>query len=629
MLITAMPEDESLLQYGENLWGRYEKMLDEAEEADHVDEGIHRDLPFFSGLSIGTGSNKYFVARITDENIVLQKEKSGTERFIPVKVIQALCNALLNGTITLSDLERRQNTNATHVFDKIGLNHDKFIMGYDASIIKLCEYFIEYQSSEVIFKLFELLQAYDLISGFAHSDSLAACSSLFTKKFLILTGLSGSGKTLQALSFAKWITAKTLLADGFKEGAEITSSNVTYHVAKSDRTSVEFWNSSDASEAIKVTLPREMIQEWADYIRENAIPKKTLAREIREAVKGRSRFSDQLHSFETHLKAAAFALLENQVENNTIQQFLLISVGADWTSNENLLGYPDALKEKSYRKPDNGVLDLILNAEKDPEHPYFLILDEMNLSHVERYFADFLSAMESGEPIHLHEATGEDWDGVPAKLTIPDNLFVIGTVNVDETTYMFSPKVLDRANVIEFRVEPDEMEAFLSNPVKPDLESIAGQGAAYAKAFTAAAKQKDVPLDEELRPQISGVLMAFFTPLQEAGAEFGYRTAHEICRFVYFHRELSGGDWSFEAAMDAAVMQKLLPKLHGSKKKLGPVLASLIRLCLNDSVSKDLPDPLKDEVLIQENAKYPVSLAKLKRMRQRLAEHGFTSFAEA
>ncbi|MEX2607928.1 MAG: DUF3578 domain-containing protein [Kiritimatiellia bacterium] len=307
----------------------------------------------------------------------------------------------------------------------------------------------------------------------------------------------------------------------------------------------------------------------------------------------------------------------------------LVAVGADWTSNENLLGYPDALKEKSYRKPDNGVLDLILNAEKDPEHPYFLILDEMNLSHVERYFADFLSAMESGEPIHLHEDTGEDWDGVPAKLTIPGNLFVIGTVNVDETTYMFSPKVLDRANVIEFRVDRDEMQAFLSNPVKPDLESIAGQGAAYAKAFTAAAKRKDVSLDDELKSQISGMLMTFFTPLQEAGAEFGYRTAHEICRFMYFHRELSGEDWSFDAAMDAAVMQKLLPKLHGSKKKLGPVLASLIRLCLSESVSKDLPDPLKDEVLMKENAKYPVSLAKLKRMRQRLAEHGFTSFAEA
>lgn len=308
-------------------------------------------------------------------------------------------------------------------------------------------------------------------------------------------------------------------------------------------------------------------------------------------------------------------------------QINLIAVGADWTSNENLLGYPDALNPGQYRKPDNGVLDLILNAQRDSEHPYFLILDEMNLSHVERYFADFLSAMESGEPIHLHEDTGADWNGVPAKLNIPDNLFVIGTVNIDETTYMFSPKVLDRANVIEFRVDPHEMEAFLENPVKPDLEKIACHGAAYAKSFVAAARRKDVPLDDVLKTEIRSVLMSFFNPLQEAGAEFGYRTAHEICRFVYFHKELSGDDWSFESAMDAAVMQKLLPKLHGSKKKLGPVLETLMRLCLKTPPIKD--DPLKEEHMETANVRYPASLEKLKRMEKRLQQHGFTSFAEA
>ena len=101
------------------------------------------------------------------------------------------------------------------------------------------------------------------------------------------------------------------------------------------------------------------------------------------------------------------------------KQIEMIAVGADWTSNENLLGYPDALNAGHYRKPDNGALDLILRAKDDETNPYFLILDEMNLSHVERYFADFLSAMESGEAINLHDG-GEDelWDGVPGKLKI-------------------------------------------------------------------------------------------------------------------------------------------------------------------------------------------------------------------
>ena len=72
----------------------------------------------------------------------------------------------------------------------------------------------------------------------------------------------------------------------------------------------------------------------------------------------------------------------------------------------------------------------------------------MNLSHVERYFSDFLSAMESEDPIHLHD--NMKLNVPPWKIELPLNLFVVGTVNVDETTYMFSPKVLDRANTIEF-----------------------------------------------------------------------------------------------------------------------------------------------------------------------------------
>ncbi|WFB36634.1 DUF3578 domain-containing protein [Kiritimatiellota bacterium B12222] len=313
----------------------------------------------------------------------------------------------------------------------------------------------------------------------------------------------------------------------------------------------------------------------------------------------------------------------------TKDQVKLIAVGADWTSNENLLGYPDALNPKSYRKPDNGVLELILAAQADETNPYFLILDEMNLSHVERYFADFLSAMESGEAMQLHAGKDELWDGVTSEIKIPKNLFVIGTVNVDETTYMFSPKVLDRANVIEFRVNENEMASFLAKPVKPDLKEIEGHGKGYGKAFVTAAKS-DVTLDDALRSQVSDVLMTFFPALKEAGAEFGYRTAHEICRFVYFHQQLSGDEWNFDVAMDAAVMQKLLPKLHGSKKKLGPILEKLIRLCLKTEKAEEYTkDPSKIDLLTKENARYPVSFEKVERMRQRLAEHGFTSFAEA
>ncbi|NCD10681.1 MAG: hypothetical protein EOL98_14970, partial [Negativicutes bacterium] len=142
-------------------------------------------------------------------------------------------------------------------------------------------------------------------------------------------------------------------------------------------------------------------------------------------------------------------------------QYKLIPVGADWTNREPLLGYPNALKPEEYVKPDSGVLDLIIQANDHPELPHFLILDEMNLSIVERYFADFLSVMESKKDIPLFPE-GSVNNGVPAKLGIPQNLFIIGTVNIDETTNMFSPKVLDRANTIEFRVTRKEMQTFLN-----------------------------------------------------------------------------------------------------------------------------------------------------------------------
>lgn len=91
--------------------------------------------------------------------------------------------------------------------------------------------------------------------------------------------------------------------------------------------------------------------------------------------------------------------------------------------------------------------------------PYFIMLDEMNLAHVEYYFADFLSILESGryengftrDSVKLHnEERVEKEQGIPKEIKIPPNIYIIETVNIDETTYMFSPKVLDRAFAIEF-----------------------------------------------------------------------------------------------------------------------------------------------------------------------------------
>lgn len=456
------------------------------------------------------------------------------------------------------------------------------------------------------------------------SIALRFISSLISKRFVILTGLSGSGKTKLALAFAKWITDSSMNYNPrlFNVDEVVRSNRVNYLVISTDNTAVTFVQEESGT---KVTLPYELISEWIEVILLNDFTTETSPRIIREAVDNITKYSTQLNSFETHLKAAAFHLLEKELANHSLtSQVQIVPVGADWTNREPLLGYPNALEKSQYIKPDSGALSLILEAEKakNQHKPYFLILDEMNLSHVERYFADFLSAMESGEPIPLHNGN-ENWGDVPPTIALPKNLFIIGTVNIDETTYMFSPKVLDRANVIEFRVTEQEMETYLSGGTTLNLDELDAQGADMAASFVALANEKSLhPANtEELREE----LLKFFTELKKTGAEFGYRSASEIYRFAAVVNRLDPS-WELSQIIDAAIMQKLLPKVHGSRRKLEPVLKALGGLCLNNP--EDFENYIKNGVA-NNGVKYPVSLEKISRMYNALLHNGFTSYAEA
>jgi len=317
--------------------------------------------------------------------------------------------------------------------------------------------------------------------------------------------------------------------------------------------------------------------------------------------------------------AEAFSLWISESNN----QYCMVSVGADWTNREPILGYPNALEPGKYVKPDNGVLDLILSAELDPDKPYFLILDEMNMSHVERYFADFLSAMESTDRTITLHPEGEEWENcdVPASLILPENLFIIGTVNIDETTYMFSPKVLDRANVIEFRVSDTEMESFFESPENLDLNVLRGAGASMANDFIKTALQVVEPTND-----LKDKLMPFFNSLKKAGAEFGYRTAFEMSRFITICNNLSDNTMNADEIIDAAIIQKLLPKVHGSRNKIEPILKDLAKLCLEADEEPFQKDENGNDSF---PVKYPLSYEKLERMYHRVISDGFTSFAEA
>lgn len=316
-------------------------------------------------------------------------------------------------------------------------------------------------------------------------------------------------------------------------------------------------------------------------------------------------------SGKTQLALAFAKCLCEDIDN----QVCPVSIGADWTNREPLLGYPNALKGDEYVMPESGVLQFLIRANEDLSNPYFLILDEMNLSVVERYFADFLSAMESGEPIKL-------WDNekgnVPKEIALPKNVFIIGTINVDETTYMFSPKVLDRANVIEFKIAADEMEDYLGKKVNINLEQSYSACADMAVDFVNKAKSQ-VEKDEKNKD----VLLSFFKELKEVNAEFGYRTVNEISRYLHFNDDDENGIKGDEA-IDTAIVQKLLPKLHGSRKKLEPVLKQLWKLCFTGA-DRDLVIA-KEHV---EKARFKESADKIRRMYESAYANGFTSFAEA
>ena len=349
----------------------------------------------------------------------------------------------------------------------------------------------------------------------------------------------------------------------------------------------------------------------------------------------------------TKLAESLATYLSNSNKNNSA----VIAVGADWTDNRNVLGFVNHLRtDKESELPTyqtTPVLDLLLRADKDPNTPYFLILDEMNLSHVERYFSDFLSVMEqkngqfdlhSEGPAEDEEFTlptsGDDATGVPRKLAYPQNLFVIGTVNIDETTYMFSPKVLDRANVIEFKVKRDDLGAFLEKPGSYPETQPAASG--VAEGFLELAKKTRAhgldPLPDSVREPMSKHLLTLFDLLQNERFEFAYRTAKEITLYLQVSRELSEdqepwdtGGW--QADLDTQILQKILPKLHGSIGRIAPLICALSHYCETGETSgtPNLRDLLK-KPFEKEKATFPRSAEKLREMARTLSVEQFVSF---
>lgn len=208
----------------------------------------------------------------------------------------------------------------------------------------------------------------------------------------------------------------------------------------------------------------------------------------------------------------------------------VLPVQPGWHDPSALLGYVNPLNIERYVR--TGFLNFLLDAVRDPERPYTVVLDEMNLSHPEQYLAPLLSAMETGGQIELH-AQDDDVDEVPPSIPYPSNLLIIGTVNMDETTHGLSDKVLDRASIIEFwEIDTD---AF------PGWERSG--------------------LDVQYVEKLKALLRKLGSALSPARLHFGWRTIGDIIGYV--RASLSGGALEFHESVDHAIYAKVLPKLRG------------------------------------------------------------------
>lgn len=295
--------------------------------------------------------------------------------------------------------------------------------------------------------------------------------------------------------------------------------------------------------------------------------------------------------------------------NETNGQFTLIPVRPDWSDGSELLGY----KDLSGTFMEGPLTKVVREASENVDRPYFILLDEMNLARVEYYFSDMLSIMESRKKVGNGYTSALLLPDVDRQLTLPENVYIIGTVNMDETTHPFSKKVLDRANTIEFN-EIDLMSfAFLetAEQVEPVYVANGSLEASYVQL------QDCFVGNEFLVKKVSHELSAINQIIEPLHAHVGYRVRDEICFYMIHNSE--GALLSEEKALDYCIMQKILPRLAGSGMKIHTVLEKLFAY-FTGSVYDAGAD------FDEQTARYPQSAKKVNDMLGRLEEDDFTSF---
>lgn len=387
----------------------------------------------------------------------------------------------------------------------------------------------------------------------------------------------------------------------------------------------------DNMNAVRADSPRQLSFTYRPYI--TAIKSKPFLLLAGISGTGKSRIVREL----------ARACWEEGSEEYMAQKpknFQMVQVKPNWHDSSDLIGYVSRVSGKA-EFVTGEFLKFIAKAWEDTETPYFLCLDEMNLAPVEQYFAEYLSVIESRknhedgtvttDPI-VEKADEEWYFNLTASLTsdedirkqfneqgicIPQNLIVVGTVNMDETTFSFSRKVLDRAMTIEMN------EVDLHGGLTERNERIGKLG--KADLIGHAVEGVDVySANREVSETVLTYLDAINTVLEGTPFKVAYRTRNEFLLYVVnnlpYCKDEQGEELPREyvvaRALDEITSMKVLSRIEGDDTKVSDNLL--------DALSTAIAQGLKT-VTGEENTVKSISLAKLKEMKAKLVS-GYTSF---
>ncbi len=515
------------------------------------------------------------------------------------------------------------------------------------------------------------LATYFQIAGYHFSSVLLTTfiTSLQTKGFVILSGLSGTGKTKLAQHIAELLPNAETTDPGVDTDDPAEAGVIPIRIQPYMRNyarfiipkaAYTFINEPAKNSSIEVTVEFEGKRQSCVLSHTNALALLLKGQVKAWFLKNFAEGATLLVTPQTNddNEFSGFLLRKPQplTKKKSAVNHIFVPVRPDWRDSKSLLGFFNPLTGEY---DDTPFLRFILRAVRHYEQeqstalPHIVILDEMNLARVEYYFADFLSIMESGrdergyskEAIQLHSQNPERTltEGglaIPRSLKLPPNLYIIGTVNMDETTHAFSPKVLDRAFTIEFNDVDFSNYPNASPSVPGDFDRLALQrylldGFQRDGDFARIDKDKITAFVQD-HPEYRDQLEALKALLVEYDLHFGYRVFDEIMQFMAV-AEMGGLFTGLDKAFDQAVLMKVLPKFNGPRGQLNGPLQKVMGWAKEPH--SPLPDSLKQMLqsapacrqllgnLETTEFQYTETARKALRMLIRLHETGFASFA--